>query len=142
MNPAMSVSVVDLDKRQFVGEIPTPGCALVYATVERGFFMLCGDGSLLAITLDEHGAQKSSSHSKPFIDIDKDPLTEKSSRIGSNWYFPSYLGRVQVIAADKEVARVADTWWLTTDKERRDGGWRPPAGTGAPGIPTGASSSA
>ena len=53
MNPAMSVSVVDLDKRQFVGEIPTPGCSLVYATVERGFFMLCGDGSLLAITLDE-----------------------------------------------------------------------------------------
>ncbi len=136
MNPAMSVSVVDLDKRQFVGEIPTPGCALVYATVERGFFMLCGDGSLLAITLDEHGAQKSSSHSKPFIDIDKDPLTEKSSRIGSNWYFPSYLGRVQVIAADKEVARVADTWWLTTEQERKDG-WRPAGWHWSAGHPDG-----
>jgi methylamine dehydrogenase heavy chain len=136
MNPAMSVSVVDLDKRQFVGEIPTPGCAGVYATVDRGFFMLCGDGSLLAVTLDENGAQKSSAHSKAFMDIDKDPLTEKSSRIGSNWYFPSFAGRVQVIAAGQEVARVTDTWWLTTEQERKDG-WRPAAWHWTAGHPDG-----
>ena len=82
------------------------------------------------------GALKSSSHSEPFIDIDKDPLTEKSSRIGTNWYFPSYLGRVQVIAADKEVARVADTWWLTTDQERKDG-WRPAGWHWSAGHPDG-----
>jgi methylamine dehydrogenase heavy chain len=124
MNPATSVSVVDLEQRKFVGEIDTPGCSLVYATVGRGFFMLCGDGTLLAVTLDERGALKERVHSKPFIDIDADPLTEKSSRIGSNWYFPSFAGRVQTIAADHEVAQIGDTWWLTTEEERKSG-WRP-----------------
>jgi methylamine dehydrogenase heavy chain len=136
MNPATSVSIVDLDQRKFVGEIPTPGCSLVYATVKRGFFMLCGDGSLLAITLDENGALEDRTRSKPFFDIDADPLTEKASRIGSNWYFPSFAGRVQMIAADQEVARVADTWWLTTEEERQ-AGWRPAGWHWTAGHPDG-----
>ncbi len=136
MNPATSVSVVDLEQRRFVGEIPTPGCSLVYATVAHGFFMLCGDGTLLSIALDDRGALSHSVHSKPFNDVDADPLTEKSSRIGSTWYFPSFAGRVQTIAADAEVARVGESWWLTSDEERRSG-WRPAGWQWTAGHPDG-----
>jgi len=136
MNPATSVTVVDLDARRVAGEIPTPGCALAYATAERGFFMLCGDGSLLAVTLDAGGAASSQSRSAPFIDIDADPLSEKSSRIGATWYFASYAGRVQEIDASTPVARVGDVWWLTTDEERASG-WRPAGWHGTAGHPDG-----
>jgi methylamine dehydrogenase heavy chain len=136
MNPATSVTVIDLDARAVAGEIPTPGCALVYETAERGFFMLCGDGSLLAIALDERGQALEPARSAPFIDIDADPLSEKSSRIGTNWYFVSYAGRVQTIAGDAVVPRVADTWWLTDEAERRTG-WRPAGWHWTAGHPDG-----
>jgi len=123
MNPATSVTVVDLDRRAVTGEIPTPGCALVYATDARGFFMLCGDGSLLSVALDETGAESSRHRSSPFIDIDADPLSEKASRIGSTWYFPSFAGRIQEIDV-AGTPSVGETWWLTTPAER-DAGWRP-----------------
>ncbi len=41
-----------------------------------------------------------------------------------------------MIAADKEVARVADTWWLTTEQERKDG-WRPAGWHWSAGHPDG-----
>jgi methylamine dehydrogenase heavy chain len=136
MNPATSVSVVDLDRRALVGEIPTPGCALVYATVERGFFMLCGDGSLLAVSLETTGALATQARSAPFIDIDRDPLSEKAIRIGASWYFVSFAGRVQGIAADTVVPRLGDTWWLTSAAERA-AGWRPAGWHWTAGHPDG-----
>jgi methylamine dehydrogenase heavy chain len=136
MNPATSVTVVDLDRRAVAAEIETPGCSLVYATAARSFFMICGDGSLLSITLDERGAESDRKRSEPFIDIDADPLSEKSSRIGSTWYFVSYAGRIQTIAADAPVPRVGDTWWLASDEERK-AGWRPAGWHWTAGHPDG-----
>ncbi len=45
--PAASVTVVDLVKRQPLGEIEIPGCSLVYPSGERGFSTLCSSGTLL-----------------------------------------------------------------------------------------------
>jgi methylamine dehydrogenase heavy chain len=136
MNPATSVTVIDLDTRRVVGEIPTPGCSLTYPTAERGFFMLCGDGSLQNIVLDAAGASASQARSAPFIDIDADPLSEKSSRIGATWYFVSYAGRVQEIDASTPLARVGETWWLTSESERAEG-WRPAGWHGTADHPDG-----
>lgn len=124
MNPAQSVTVVDLDSRQVAGEIGTPGCALVYATLGSGFFMLCGDGSLLAVTLDEKGKPISKTSSKPFNDIDADPLSEKAARVDGVWHFVSYQGEVQPIDASSDNPEVLDRWWLTSQTER-NANWRP-----------------
>ena len=61
-NPGQSVTVVDTKTRQVAGEIETPGCALEYPTGPRSFFTVCGDGSLLLVTLDEHGAGATEAH--------------------------------------------------------------------------------
>jgi len=50
--PATSVSVVDLVNREFLTEIPIPGCSLVYPMGGRAFASLCADGSILSVTLD------------------------------------------------------------------------------------------
>ena len=52
-NPAQSLAVIDTKTRKFVREIETPGCALVYPTGPRSFFSVCGDGSLLLVSLND-----------------------------------------------------------------------------------------
>ena len=46
MTPAQSVSVVDVEERSFVGEISTPGCAMIMPVEDNDFLMICGDGTL------------------------------------------------------------------------------------------------
>ncbi len=123
LNPATSVTVVDLESRRVLGEVATPGCAMVYPETGRSFFMLCGDGALERIVLDDAGSVATRERSAPFIDIDADPLSEKAVRIGSRWYFVSYAGAVQPIDVST-AADVMPRWWLAADDERASG-WRP-----------------
>ncbi len=121
LTPATSVTVIDLDELQVVNEVETPGCSLVYPTDRHDFFMLCGDGGLLNISLDSSGQVRSQSRREPFIDIDADPLSEKSSKIGDTWYFISFKGDVQPITGKGEVM---PRWPLLSPQERAEG-WRP-----------------
>jgi len=124
LNPGTSVSVVDLDKQSFVGEISTPGCSLTYPTRKHDFFMLCGDGSILNISLDNRGKEKSRARTEPFIDIDNDPLSEKASKVGDDWHFISFKGAVQPVTSARKGAAAGNGWSLTTDEERA-ANWRP-----------------
>jgi len=124
LNPGTSVSVVDLDSREFVGEISTPGCSLIYPTQKHDFFMLCGDGSLLNLSLDNKGQEVSRKRSDPFIDIDNDPLSEKASQVGGDWHFISFKGDVQPVSSHSDGATPGASWSLT-DKKERAANWRP-----------------
>jgi methylamine dehydrogenase heavy chain len=123
-NPASSVSVVDMVTRKFVGEVETPGCALIYPTGPRTFFTLCGNGGALIVELDDTGAVAKQSRTDPLFDIDHDPLTEKPVRVGDTWYFVSFDGQIYPIQSGKAGLTVGDRWWLTTAAERKQG-WRP-----------------
>ncbi len=123
-NPGTSVTVIDLDTRAVSGEIPTPGCALVYPDEAGGFVMLCGDGGLLAVSLDETGAEAGRWSSEAFNDIDNDPLSEKAAKVAGVWHFVTYGGEVQPIDVTGDRPRILERWWLTTDEERA-GDWRP-----------------
>ncbi|MDP6377861.1 MAG: amine dehydrogenase large subunit [Pseudomonadales bacterium] len=133
LTPGTSVSVVDLEARAFVGEIQTPGCSLVYPTKIHNFFMLCGDGALLNVSLNDDGGVLSRAKSAPFIDIDADPLSEKSSKVGDTWQFISFRGDVQPI--DDE-GRPGERWSLTATDERA-ANWRPAGWHWTAGHPDG-----
>ncbi|MGD8829165.1 MAG: amine dehydrogenase large subunit [Pseudomonadales bacterium] len=133
LTPSTSVSVVDLDRRTFVGEIPTPGCSLVYPTRANEFFMLCGDGALNKVVLDDAGAVVSQTKSAPFIDIDNDPLAEKATFLDGAWQFVSFNGDVQPISAAGEPG---ERWPLTSEAERA-AGWRPTSMWWTAGLPGG-----
>ena len=124
LNPGTSVSVVDLDSREFVGEVATPGCSLMYPTRKHDFFMLCGDGSLLNVSLDNAGKEKSRTRTEPFIDIDDDPLSEKASKVAGNWHFISFKGDVQPVKSGRKGATPGSRWSLTSKSERA-ANWRP-----------------
>ncbi len=115
--PAQSVTVVDTRSRKFVGEIETAGCALAYPTGPRSFFSICGDGALLATTLTEQGTLARRDRSAPFIDVLKDPLSEKGVRRGDTWLFSSFEGVLQPLQATAAGIKVQPSWPLFTHEE-------------------------
>jgi methylamine dehydrogenase heavy chain len=123
MTPAQSVSVVDMHERKFAGEIATPGCALVYPSGVRRFHMLCGDGSLLTVGLNEDGTVESKSQSKPFFDPWQDPVTEKSVRWKDQWLYVSFENVVHPVDVSGDAPKFLPTWSLITDEDRAEE-WR------------------
>lgn len=120
--PAQSVTVVDLVAREFLAEVPIPGCALAYPMAGRAFASICSDATIMAITLGEDGTQASSSRTDPFFDVDVDPLMEKPVMHDGVAYFPSFLGSVYPVDLNGSTPVVGDAWSMVGDEE---GGWRP-----------------
>ena len=120
--PAQSISVVDVVAREFLAEIPIPGCALVYPMGGRAFSSVCGDGSLLTVTLGDDGQQASSSRTEPFFDVENDPLMEKAAMHNGIAYFPTFHGSLYPIDLKGATPVVGEPWSMIGDEE---GGWRP-----------------
>jgi methylamine dehydrogenase heavy chain len=120
--PATSVSVVDLVAREFLAEIPIPGCSLVYPMGGRSFASLCADGTILSVSLDENGQQVSASRSEKFFDANEDPLIEKAALIDGVGYFPTFSGNVVPIDLTGSTAVTGEPWSLAGDE---DDGWLP-----------------
>lgn len=120
--PATTVSVVDLEKREFLGEVPIPGCSLIYPLAGRAFASLCGDGKLLTIQLDRNGKLVSSERTEAFFDADDDPLMEKPAIIDGIAYFPTFLGNVFPVDLSGSAPVIGESWSLV---EGVEGGWRP-----------------
>src|SRR3984957_6446484 len=130
--PASSVAVVDLVKRQVLGEVEIPGCSLVYPSGTRGFSTLCSSGTMLTVRLDANGAVAGRSESKAFNPLDTDPLFTQSAALGGVRYFPSLHGRLQPGDMKGEDVKVLPDWPLLTAAEApedgRPSGWQVVAG--------------
>jgi len=120
--PATSVTVVDLVNRQFLAEIPIPGCSLVYPMAGRAFASLCTDGTMLSVQIGDDGTMASSARSDVFFDANSDPLIEKAALIDGVAYFPTFLGRVVPVDLTGDEPEVGDAWSLVGNAA---GGWRP-----------------
>lgn len=121
--PSSSVSVVDLRIRRFVGEIETPGCAFAYPTAPRRFAMICADGRLLGITLDEAGRVATSNRSEKVFDPDKDPVFEHVAQLGSRLYLISYKGVMREVDGGGPTPLLVRSVSLPSEG-LRPGGWQ------------------
>jgi len=122
--PAQSVSIVDVKERKLVGETETAGCALVLPSGKRRFQMMCGDGSLLTVTLNDQGEVVKKQRNKPFFNPKGDWVTEKAVRWGNTWIFVSYKGNVYPVDVSGERPKPGKVWSLFTAEERAES-WRP-----------------
>ena len=122
--PASSVTVVDLVKRQVLGEVEIPGCSLVYPSGTRGFSTLCSSGTMLSVRLDANGAVTGRSESKAFNPLDTDPLFTASALVGGVRYFPSLHGRVQPVDMRNDDVKILPDWPLVSAADA-EGHWRP-----------------
>ena len=127
-SPATSVTLIDLDTRKIVGEIPTPGCVLVYPTGTRGFSSLCADGRFLSTELAADGSVAKQTRTDVFFNSDTTPIFEHPAVIGSTAFFPSIAGLVYPVDIGGPVAKVGEPWNLVPEAERAQK-WAP-AGIG------------
>lgn len=124
--PATSVTVVDLQARQAVGEIPMPGCWAIYPVKSQPnrFGSLCGDGTVQMITLDESGALSARTVSDVLFDPDADALFIQGEPTGDTYHFVSFTGNLMSIDMSGEKAVAAGKRSLVSKAERKLG-WRP-----------------
>jgi methylamine dehydrogenase heavy chain len=124
--PATSISVVDLKRRKFLAEIPTPGCYALFAppSAPDRVSTLCGDGTLLTITFKANAEVASSKRSAKFFDADKDPVFITAGHEGDRFFFVSFQGQVHAADLRGEEAKIDAPWSLLTaaDQSAR---WRP-----------------
>lgn len=117
-SPATSVTLVDLDSRKIIGEIPTPGCVLAYPTGKRGFSSLCADGRFLSTELAADGSIAQQVRTDVFFNSDTSPIFERPAVIGGTAYFPSFAGLVYPVDISGSVAKVGEPWNLVPEAER------------------------
>ena len=123
-SPAASFTVVDLDTREIVTTIGTPGCVLTYPTGKNGVSSLCNNGGLLSTVLDNNGYMQAQYQIAPFFDTDKTPIYERPAIVDGIAYFPSFAGLVHAIDLRGDAAAHLETWSLVSAQERRQN-WRP-----------------
>ena len=123
-SPATSVTLIDLDTRKIINEIPTPGCVFVYPTGERGFSSLCADGRFLSAELAEDGTLIELTRTDVFFDSDTTPIYERPAVIGDTAYFPTLAGLVYPVDISGKVAKVGEPWSLVSETES-EGKWAP-----------------
>jgi methylamine dehydrogenase heavy chain len=85
--------------------------------------MLCANGALLLVALDDAGAEREKSRSEPFFDPERDPVTEKAVHWGQRWLFVSFDGYVHPVDLSGAAPRVEPRWSLLSDADRQ-ASWR------------------
>jgi methylamine dehydrogenase heavy chain len=141
ITPAVSVSIVDLRERKFVGEISTPGCAAVYP-VARGFLMPCGDGALQYVALNDNGTEASRTRGESFFNVSEDPVYDYATPTQHGWMFVSFDGDVFEATWRNGEIEVSEPWSIIADdaeereeeKDWRIGGKQPFAYNAATGL--------
>ncbi|BCX17876.1 MAG: hypothetical protein KatS3mg117_1558 [Geminicoccaceae bacterium] len=127
MDPAFSLSVVDVKEMKYLGELDTQGCSLAFPTGNTSVASLCPDGRFLHLTFDSAGRVTKTELGEPFFDSEKDPVFEHAAihRPSKQGYFVSYDGWVYPVQLDG-MPKVGTRWKLqgAGDEEWRPGGWQ------------------
>lgn len=124
--PATSVTVVDRSAATLASEVPTPGCWMIYPAQSnpQRFSTLCGDGTMLTVTLDNEGKVASKKKSRKFFDPDADALFVSGEQNGDEYFFVSFKGNLQSVNVGGEEAVPGEPWPLVTATDVK-AGWRP-----------------
>jgi methylamine dehydrogenase heavy chain len=124
--PATSVTVVDLAERKVAGEIGTPGCwgTLPAASHPSRFAMLCGDGKLATVTLDDKGQVADRQVSDKVFDADKDAWFHTAEQIGDKYLYLSFKGVLHEVDVSGATAALKSSRDLVSAAQKKLG-WRP-----------------
>jgi methylamine dehydrogenase heavy chain len=114
MTPAQSVSIIDVANRNFVGEISTPGCALILPVANNDFMTICGDGTLMLLDIDSSGNESNRIRSAKFFDVQEDAVYDHPVPTANGWLLVSHGGKaydVSVSGSNMNIEDAEDGWW-------------------------------
>jgi len=121
--PATSVSVVDLQEKKEIAEIPNPGCYGIFPAAGNPlrFATTCGDGTFGTVDVVADGTAEMRA-SDVIFDPDADAIFSSAVRWENKWVFVSYAGNIYVVDVEGDVARLTDKIPVS---EGVEGNWRP-----------------
>jgi methylamine dehydrogenase heavy chain len=124
--PATSVAVVDVSAKQATDDIELPGCygIVPWPGNASRFSSVCGDGTLVTVTLDAAGKKASIKRSQPFFDPDTDPVFIHTEAVGDRHYFVSFRGMVHAVDLRGDEPAFVEPWPLARGADAKQG-WRP-----------------
>jgi methylamine dehydrogenase heavy chain len=124
--PATSITVVDLAQRRVLSDIATPGCwgILPSATHATRISMLCGDGKVATLTLDEQAQVSERQTTAKLFDPDLDAWFHHAEQVGDRYWFLSFKGTLTELDLGGPVAKVRQTLQLVDPASQRKA-WRP-----------------
>lgn len=126
-SPAASVSIVDMQKNEFVQEITaSAGCwsVIPLPNKPRSFASICGDGALLTMNLGEDGKLASQHRSKVMFSVPDDPIFITPGILPDSLRFISFYGNVYTVDLRGPEMTFEPVWSLLDDADRK-GGWVP-----------------
>ncbi|WP_396433042.1 amine dehydrogenase large subunit [Limnohabitans sp.] len=124
--PGTSITVVDLQNRRVASQIDTPGCwgSLPASSHPARFSMLCGDGKVATVTLDEDGQLADRGVTDKVFDPDGDAWFHHAEQIGDRFFFLSFQGVLTEMNLGGATGQVVRQKGLV-DAASRKAGWRP-----------------
>ncbi len=120
---SQSVSIVDLEKREFVTRFATGGCALVVPNGERSFTSICSNGALRTSHLNPDGTLEGTTVTGVLFDPHADPIFESPAFVDGVAYFASYTGQVLAVDTRNDKISSAPPWPLAQNEA--EASWRP-----------------
>jgi methylamine dehydrogenase heavy chain len=127
MTPAQSISIVDVIGHTFIGEISTPGCAMIMPSGDSDFLMICGDGTLQLIRLSDSGTEAKRIRSSKFFVVEEDPVFAQPEKTTTGWLLVSHDGRVFDVTVHGDKINVSKPWTMQNDADSEEK-WRPGGG--------------
>lgn len=118
LTPAQSISVVNTETREFVGEIATPGCSLAFGAGDLSYLMICANGDLLSVELNGDGTENSKTRIQGFFDPEEDPLRENGVRYRDQLIFASFNGFAHTVDVSG-APEILEPWPLLSGRDRR-----------------------
>lgn len=124
--PATSISVVDLQAKRMLTEVPSAGCWGIYpsATEALRFSMLCGDGKMTTLTLDADGKVAQRASTGKFFDSSTDPVFMSTVAQDGRNYLVSFAGTLHRIDTRGPQPVIESSVPFVTAADRK-GGWLP-----------------
>jgi len=117
MTPAQSISIVDVEGRRFIGEISTPGCAMIMPVGDNDFLMICGDGTLQLIQLDNGGNERNRVRSEQFFVLEEDAVFDRPVQTQNGWLLVSHAGNAFNVSTDGARIDISDPWPIVTEED-------------------------
>lgn len=117
MTPAQSISIVNVENRSFVGELSTPGCAVMMPIADSDILMICGDGTLQQIQLDDAGNEAGRDRSEVFFSLEDDPVFDRPVESADGWLLLSHKGQAYNVTRDGSEIIIRRPWSIVSDED-------------------------
>ena len=123
LTPAQSISIVDVQDREFVGEVSTPGCSLVLPVDNNDFLTICGDGTLMLIDLDENGQETNRARSNKFFELTEDPIYDRPQETADGWFLFTNGGKGFHVTTSGDTINVRKDLDIVSEEDAAEGWW-------------------